>query len=175
MTGYLRIGIVLKPQGVKGELKVLPLTDDPGRFNDLKDVYLEGEKGGYEKRALLSADIRDGFVFCLLFGAEDRNAAEALRGRYLCVDREHAVKPPKGRYFVCDVVGCCVFDSLGNPLGTLEEVIETGANDVYLIRGESGNTFLVPAIKKLVQLIDVEEKRVVLDADVLKEVALYED
>lgn len=175
MTEYLRIGVVLKPQGIKGELKVLPLTDDPRRFTQLKEIYLEGAKGGYEKRALLSASVREDAVYCTISGVEDRTAAEALRDRYLCVDREHTVKLPKDRYFVCDIIGCGVWDSLGNSLGTLKDVYETGANDVYAIRLPNGKTLLVPALKKLLTSVDIDEKRIVLDADVLKEVALYED
>ncbi len=175
MTEYLRIGVVLKPQGIKGELKVLPLTDDPRRFTQLSEIYLEGAKGGYEKRALLCASVREDAVYCTVAGVEDRDAAEALRGRYLCVDRKHAIKPPKDRYFVCDMIGCGVWDSLGNPLGILEEVMETGANDVYSIRSDGGKTVLVPALKKLLTLVDTDAKRIMLDAEVLKEVALYED
>ena len=175
MTEYLRIGVVLKPQGIKGELKVLPLTDDPRRFAQLREIYLEGVKGGYEKRALLRAAVREDAVYCTVAGIEDRAAAEALRGRYLCVDREHAIQPPKDRYFVCDMIGCGVWDSLGNSLGILEEVTETGANDVYSIRSDSGKTLLVPALKKLLTLVDTDGKRIVLDAVVLKEVGFYED
>ncbi|MGI6150513.1 MAG: ribosome maturation factor RimM [Christensenellales bacterium] len=175
MTKYLRIGLVLKPQGIKGELKVLPLTDDPRRFTQLKEIYLEGAKGGYEKRALLSANVREDAVYCAISGVEDRNAAETLRNRYLCVDRENAVKLSKDRYFVCDIIGCSVWDSSGNPLGILEEVLQTGANDVYAIRQENGKSVLVPALKKLLVLVDIDEKRIVLDAEVMKEVALYED
>ena len=169
MTEYLRIGVVLKPQGIRGELKVLPLTDDPRRFTQLKEVYLEGKEGGYEKRALLSASVREDAVYCTISGVEDRDAAEALR------DRAHAVKLPKGRYFVCDVIGCGVWNSRGEQLGTLEDVFETGANDVYAIRRPDGKRILVPALKKLLTLVDVEQGRIVLDVDVMKEVALYED
>lgn len=175
MTTYLRIGVVLKPQGIRGELKVQPLTDDPRRFTRLEEVYLESAGGGYEKRALLRADVRADGVYCTVAGIDDRDAAEALRGQYLCVDREHAIKLPKDRYFVVDLIGCAVSDSLGNSLGILEEIIETGANDVYSIRGENNRLLLVPALKKLLALVDVQQKRIVLDADVLKEVAVYED
>ena len=175
MTEYLRIGVVLKPQGIKGELKVLPLADDPEIYAKLKEVYLEGEKGGYEKRALLRANVRADALYCTLSGVEDRGSAEALRNRYICVDREHAGIPPKDRYFIVDFIGCSVWDSLGNPLGTLEDVIETGANDVYSIRSSEGKVFLVPALKKLLALVDIDQKQIVFDVEVLKEVALYED
>ena len=182
---YLRIGIVLRPQGVRGELKVQPLTDDPDRFRQLEEVYLEGKKGGsdksgpqrggYERRALLSVSVRDGAVYLQLEGVPDRNAAELLRNRYLCVDREHAVKLPEGRYFVCDLIGCTVVDSEGKHLGRLCDVFETGANDVYSVRQDDGKTFLVPALRKLLAQVDVANKRIVFDAKVLEEVIVRDE
>ena len=172
---YLRIGIVLRPQGIRGELKVQPLTDNPGRFRRLEQVYIEGKKGGYEKRALLSAAVRDDAVYLQIEGVEDRTAAELLRGRYLCVDREHAVKLPEGRYFVCDLIGCAVEDSDGTPLGELCDVFETGANDVYAVRQKDQKTFLVPALKKLLALVDVANKRIVFDKKVLEEVIVRDE
>ena len=99
--------------------------------------------------------------------------AEGLRNLYVCVDRAHAVKLPPGRYFVADMIGCRVEDSQGKPLGVLQEVLETGANDVYVIQGD--RQLLVPALKKLLTLVDVAHKRIVLDASVLEEVGLFAD
>ena len=96
-----------------------------------------------------------------------------LRDHYICVDREHAVKLPEGRYFVVDLIGCTVSDTNGNDLGKLTDVLETGANDVYVISGEKN--LMVPALKKLLHKVDIENKHIDLDAAVLEEVGLFED
>jgi len=176
MNEYLRIGVVLKPQGVKGELKVQPLTDDPHRFAALKEVYIESKNGGHTPVGVASVSVREDAVYLTLTGVNDRNDAERLRNTYLCVDRSHAVKLPKGRYFVCDLIGCKVVDTNGCELGTLSDVLQTGAADVYAVRGASKDkNFMVPALKKLLHSVDVEAKCIILDAEVLPQVAVYED
>ena len=106
--------------------------------------------------------------------------AEKARGGYAVVtlgdtpvDREHAVKLPEGRYFVADMIGCEVYDTNGAYCGRLTDVLETGANDVYVIKGEK--RLMIPALKKLLKEVDVANKRIELYADVLAEVGLFED
>lgn len=172
MEKYLRVGLIQRPHGVRGMVKLMPLTEDIGRFNGLKEAYLE-RNGAFEPVEALDISAQPEAVLLRLSGCESREAAEALRGLYLCVDRAHAVKLPAGRYFVADMIGCAVEDTHGTPLGLLTEVLETGANDVYVIEGE--RRLMVPALKKLLALVDVERKRVVLDAAVLEEVGLFAD
>ena len=176
MNEYLRIGVVLRPQGVKGELKVQPLTDDPSRFQRLMEVYIETKTGGHSPAEVTSVSVREDAVYLTLGAVPDRTAAEKLRNAYLCVDRQNAVKLPKDRYFVCDLIGCSVYDSTGKKLGVLDDVMQTGAADVYSVRGETKKqSFLVPALKRLLKTVDVENKRIELDAQVLTQVAVYED
>lgn len=172
MDEYLRIGMILRPHGVHGAVKLLPLTTDNRRFLKLKEAYIERD-GGYWPVEALDISVQPEAVFLRLSFCESREQAEALRGQYLCVDRVHAVKLPEGRYFIADLMGCGVEDTLGNPLGTLADVLETGANDVYVIEG--ARKLLVPALKKLLREVDVQNRRIVLDAEVLEEVGLYED
>ena len=168
----MRVGLILRPHGVRGGVKLLPLTEDIERFRHLREGYIERD-GAYVPIRVLGASIQPDAVFLRLAGCEDREAAEALRNHYICVDRAHAVKLPPGRYFVADMIGCAVEDSNGNPLGLLTDVLETGANDVYVIKGE--RELMVPALKKLLDLVDVENKRIVLNAQVLEEVGLFAD
>ena len=169
---YLRIGMVLRPHGVKGAVKLLPLTDDVERFRKLSFVYIE-RNGIYTKAEVQRSSIQPDAVMLWLSGVENREDAEKLRNHYLCVDREHAVKLPEGRYFVADLIGCAVEDTEGRELGTLTDVLETGANDVYVITGKQ--KLLVPALKKLLYRVDIETKHILLDAAVLEEVGLFED
>lgn len=169
---YLRVGVVVRAHGIRGAVKLEPLTGDLARFHALKEAFLE-RKGEYVPVRVSDVGVREGSVYATLSCAGTREEAEALRGAYLCVDRAHAVQLPEGTYFVSDLIGCKVFDDLDNALGTLTDVLETGANDVYVIEGEK--KLLVPALKKVVREVDVANKRVVLDAAALEEVGLFED
>ncbi len=168
LAQWLRIGIITKPQGVKGELKVQPLTDDPARFLALNQVFLE-TPGGYQPRRVLSARTDPaGAAYLRLEGVDSRNGAEPLRGLYLCVDRDHAVPLAEDTYFICDLVGCTVYDLNGVARGELVEVLQPPAQDVYVVRGD--REWLVPAVAAFVRSVDVQARRVVVDFSQLQEV-----
>ena len=171
---YFRIGLILRPHGVHGEVKLLPLTDDPSRFKKLKDAYIEVSEGSYKPIKVVSAKAAaENSAIAKIDGIDTVEIAESLRNKYLCVDRAHAVKLPEGTYFVRDIIGCLVFSSDGNELGVVEDVYETNANDVYVVRGRG--RLSVPALKKLLDNVDIENKLIVFNAEVLSEVGLFED
>ena len=169
---YFRVGLIVRPHGVHGAVKFLPLSDVPERYAALKDAYLE-RNGQYEPVIVSGVSLSQDAGYASISGVATRDDAEKLRNVYICVDRAHAAKLPPGRYFVADLIGCRVSDTEGAQYGTLADVMETGANDVYLIKGE--RTLLIPALKKLLANVDVENKAIVLHADVLREVGLFED
>ena len=169
---HLRIAQILRPHGVKGEVKVFPLTDDISRFKKLKEAFIE-RGGQYEPVTVDSSKKAADSVVLHIEGVDTPEEAEKLRGVYLCVDRQHAVKLPEGTYFIADIIGCWVESTAGEELGKVTDVLETNANDVYVIEGEK--RLLVPALKKLLELVDTENKRIVLNARVLAEVGLFED
>ncbi len=170
MREYLCIGKIVKPQGIRGEVKVTSFTDDPERFLKLTKIWL-GEGG--EQARVVSARVSGQDVFLLLEGVADRNAAEALRDKELFVDREHAVKLPKGRYFIADLIGLAVLDETGAKLGRLEDVSQAGGNDVYSVKGP--RDFLFPALKRVIERIDPENGIMVLRSQALAQVAVYSD
>ncbi len=171
---YFRIGLILRPHGVRGEVKLLSLTDDPSRFKKLKEAYIERSEGEYTPVHVESARASaDNAAIAKLEGVDSVEQAEALRNAYLCVDRAHAVKLPEGTYFVRDIIGCRVVSSNGEELGVVEDVYETNANDVYVVRGKK--KLSVPALKKLLDKVDIEAKLIVFNAEVLAEVGLFED
>ena len=100
MRENLIVGTILKPQGIRGELKVKPYTDSPEDFKEFKNLYLDGEK-----RRVLSVRVGDGMVFLGLSGVPDRNTAELLRGKNLELDRDEAPEPEEGRYYIVDLLG----------------------------------------------------------------------
>jgi len=169
---YYRIASVVRPHGVRGGVKLLPLTDSVERFRGLREAFLE-ERGAYRPVRLSSVAVQPDSVTLHIEGADTREQAEALRGAYLCVDRAHAVKLPPDTYFVADLIGCEVTDTAGRSYGRITDVLETGANDVYVIEGES--EVLVPALKRVLREVDPERKRVVLEAAVVEEVAVFAD
>lgn len=171
MKKYLMIGQIVKPQGVRGEVKVLPLTDDPARFCDLETIYLD-EKGERSAK-VLSARVREGFAYVALEGVPDRDAAERLRNRALYVDRAHAAPLPEGRYYISDLIGMAVEDETGAALGQLADVLQAGGNDVYEVEG--ARTFRFPALKRVLMSVDVEGGKMVLDSAVLAQIAVYDD
>ena len=171
---YFRIGLFLRPHGVRGELKLLPLTDDVKRFKKLSEAYIEAAEGCYRAAKVLGAKLgAEGSVIVQLDGVNTIEEAERYRNKYLCVDRDHAVKLPEGSYFVRDIIGCRVVSSSGEDLGVVEDVYETTANDVYVVRGEK--KLSVPALNKLLDSVDVENRLIVFNAEVLSEVGLFED
>lgn len=169
---YLRVGLIARPHGVHGDVKVIPLTDNPERFRELKEAFIENN-GAYEPVLVSNARVQPDAAFVTLSCSKSIEDAERLRNLYLCVDRIHAVRLPEGSYFIADLIGCDVFDSDGNDLGRLTDVLETGANDVYVIEGS--RRLLVPALKKLLKSVDIANKRIALDSHTLSEVGLFED
>ena len=169
---YLRVGQIVRVHGVHGDVKIIPLTDDPARFRQLKTAYLETTAGAYAPVAVTSARFLPDAVLLHLEGYDSVERAETLKNVYLCVSRDNAVKLRKDTYFIVDLIGCETFDTNGKAYGKLTDVLETGAHDVYEI---DGGKLLVPALKKLLREVDVENGRIVLDADVLEEVGCFAD
>jgi 16S rRNA processing protein RimM len=168
---YLRAGQIVRPHGVRGDVKIVPLTDDPARFCALKNAYLE-QAGAITPVSLGNVRFQPGAVLLHIEGYDTPEQAELLKNAYLCVDRAHAVKLEADTYFVADLIGCETFDTRGRAFGKITDVLETGANDVYEI--EHGK-LLVPALKRVLFEVDVENARITFDADVLGEVGCFAD
>lgn len=169
---YYRIACIVRPHGVQGGVKLEPLTDNVNRFRGLQEAYLEAD-GTRTPVKLSGIGINPDAVTLHIEGVTTREQAEKLRGAYLCVDRANAVKLPPDTYFVADLIGCMVMDTKGIAYGCVQDVLETGANDVYVVEGE--RPMLLPALKKVLHEVDVENKRIVLVHEVIGEVAVFAD
>ncbi len=170
---YLLLGEIVRPQGIRGEVKLKHYTDDPARFLELRTAYRE-QDGRYEPMEILSARLNGDDVFLTLKGVEDRNAAETLRGLKLWVDRANARELGEDEVFIADILGAEAVDKQGNPIGTLREVLTPGGVDVFVFDTPRG-TLMTPALKTVLLTLDADNGRIVLDEDRLSEVALYED
>ena len=170
---YVRIGIAAKPQGIRGEIKVNSLSDRLERFLELEYVFVE-DKGNYIKYNVKGTRLGDGCAFLFLEKIYTREEAELLRNKYICVDREHAIVPEKGKYFIFDIIGCTVVTEKNEVLGKVTDVLQPGANDVYVVNGEK-NEILVPAVKSFILSMDIDNKTITVNGEMLQEVAVYED
>lgn len=155
MKQFITVGQIINTHGIKGELKVYPLTDDMKRFRKLKRVYIDGIE-----REVVWCKLQTKTVVLKINGIDSIEEANKYREKYLEVSREDAVKLPKGRYFVADLIGCNVIDEDGVELGKIYDVINTHSNDVYWIK--EGKELLIPALKDIVVSVDVENKQVVI-------------
>jgi len=160
---WVTIGKITAPHGVRGEVRVLPLTEFPDRFRDLKRVYLSL---GDRRRECTVDGVKSlprGLFLLKLEGVDSRDEADRWRGADVQVPRSEAVPLPPGRYYVFELVGARVVTKEGALLGRLRDVITTAANDVYVVSGEDGREILIPAVKHVVLSIDVGEGVVVVD------------
>lgn len=170
--GMIRIGEIVRPQGIRGEVKVD--TGNAQKLAQLERVYV-GEPGALAPRAVLKGRAGDGCAFLLLEGVGDRNAAEALRGRGVYIDRGHAFALGEDENFVSDLVGLTAVDTQGRELGRLREVLSPNAVcDVYAFDTARGD-MMIPALKRVVVRVDLDAGQIVLDERVLPEVAVWQD
>ena len=155
MYDYLQIGEIINSHGIKGEVKVIPLTDSQERFDDMDWVYLD-RNGSLDKIKIEGIKHIKNTVILKLKDVDTVEAAEAMRGLFLLVDRKNAVKLPSHSYFICDILGSEVQDMTGTSYGKLIEVLHTGSNDVYVVRNEDGREILLPALKSVIREVSME-------------------
>ncbi len=171
MTDYFELGRILKPQGVKGEVKMEAYTDDLSRFQTLEFAYFKEED--YRRVEIEQTRVDARYAYLKLKGCDDRDAAEKLRAKTLYIDRAHAAKLPEGAYYILDLIGCTVADAAGKEIGILSEILQNGAADVYVVKGAEG-TCMFPAVPYVVLQRDVQEKKITVDAERLEEVVIYD-
>ncbi len=153
-TGYIAIGQIIGAHGIRGEVKVAVMTDFPQRYRPGAQIYL-----GTETRCVLTeieaVRPHKGILLVKLAAVPDRNAAEARQGQYLLIPEDQAMPLGEHENYVHDLIGLAVETVAGAPLGTLTEIIFTGANDVYVVTGPEGNEILLPALRDVVLRVDL--------------------
>ncbi|MCI8379394.1 MAG: ribosome maturation factor RimM [Lachnospiraceae bacterium] len=160
MEDLFRVGVIANTHGIRGEVKVFPTTDDPKRYEWLKEVLLDT---GKEKLPLEISRVRffKNLVIVKFKGIDNINDIEKYKGSDLFVTRENAVPLEEDEYYIADIIGAAVYTEDGEEFGILKDVLETGANLVYVI-GHEGKDVLVPAIPDCVKDVDVEGKKIVV-------------
>lgn len=161
MEKQLQVGVISSTHGVRGEVKVFPTTDDVNRFKQLKKVYLDT---GKEQIQLEIQNVKFFKQFAILKfkGIDNINDIEKYKGRSLLIDREDAAPLEEDEYYIADMMGMEVYTEDGNLFGSLKDVMETGANDVYIVDSREHGEVLIPAIKDCILDVDVEAMRMTI-------------
>jgi 16S rRNA processing protein RimM len=157
----ITIGKVLKPFGVKGEMKIEPLTDFPARFKELGRVFLVSAAGKELASVVTSVRYANGVPFLTFSGYDTPEKAKALNGWFVKVPREEAVPLQEGSYYWFDLIGMEVFSEEGEKLGTITDIFETGSNDVYVMKRGRKEIYL-PATREVIKEVDVAAKKMVI-------------
>ena len=157
MEQFLQVGVISSTHGIRGEVKVFPTTDDPARFKKLKKVLLDTGREQLELE-LESVKFFKQFVIVKFKGIDNINDIEMYKGKSLFVPREDAVELKEDEYYIGDLIGMEVFTEEGR-FGVLKDVMETGANEVYVIDSDEHGEVLIPAIRKCILDVDIEGKR----------------
>ena len=157
MTELYQVGAITQTHGIRGEVKVFPMTDDVSRFKNMKELILDT---GKEQIVLevTSARPQKNLVLLKFKGIDNINDVEKYKGCGLFVTKENRVKCKKDEYFIADLIGLRAIDEEGEAFGTISDVIQTGANDVYVVTTKQGEEVMIPAIKDCILEVSVEEQ-----------------
>lgn len=161
---WMLIGEIAGPFGIRGEMKIDPLTDFPERFTELRVLYVGPARRAYPvERARLQKQQ----VVLKLAGVDRPEQVDELRRREVFIPRSEAAELPPGHFYLDDLIGARVVTSTGHYVGTIMDILRTGSNDVYVV-GEGSDEVLIPAIKDAVTAIDLDERQVVIESWVLE-------
>ena len=169
---YLLIGTVLKPQGIRGEVKIKPYAARVEMFSSWKELFLE-DHGVYTPVSLKATRIHEGFVYAHLAGSASADDAEAFRGRDLYINRTNAAPREDGSVLIADLIGCEAFDESGHPVGVLTDVLQYGSVDTWVFKTASG-TMMVPALLAVFPEVDPAAGRILVCSEKLREVAVFD-
>ena len=159
MDKQVVIGTIIAPHGVRGDVRILPQTDQPEQFLNLEYFLLEDGR----KMQIESARFHKRMILTKIKGITSMNDAELLRGKRVLINSEDLPRLNDGEYYVSDLLGIPVYELNGVQLGTLKEVLSTGSNDVYVIATEGKKDILIPALKKHVKEIDIVNNKILVE------------
>ena len=158
MDKEIIIGKIVAPHGVRGDIRILPLTEKPDLFLDLEYLLLEGGK----KLTVKNARFQKRMILVTTKEVTSMNEAELLRDKDIYIKAEDLPELEDDEFYVADLVGIPVYDLEGNQIGTFKDSLSTGSNDVYIIAVPGAKDILVPALKEYFKEINLAEKRIVV-------------
>ena len=161
MTSELEIGQIVNTFGIKGEVKVKPFTDDIKRFDKLKKVNIE-QKNSKQEYEIENIKYHKDMVILKLKGIDQIEQAELLRNSYLKIDRNEEEPLEENTYYIVDLLGLSVYTEEGILLGILDDIYNTGSNDIYVVKDSLGKQTLLPAIQDVIKEIDIENQKIIV-------------
>lgn len=155
MEKLLRVGVITQTHGLRGEVKVYPTTEDPKRFKKLKEVVIDTGKEQIDAQ-IESVKFFKNLVIVKFKGIDNINDVEKYKKSELYVSRENAIPLEEGEFYVADLIGLKVVSDEGEDLGILDDVMQTGANDVYVVKKKGQPELLIPVIDQCILNVDIE-------------------
>ena len=161
MTSELEIGQIVNTFGIKGEVKVKPFTDDIKRFDKLKKINIE-QKNSKKEYEIENIKYHKDMVILKLGGIDQIEQAELLRNSYLKIDRNEEEPLEENTYYIVELLGLSVYTEEGILLGILDDIYNTGSNDIYVVKDSLGKQTLLPAIQDVIKEIDIENQKIIV-------------
>ena len=168
----IEIARILKAQGINGDVKAEIFSDDPEAFCERGYAYIDKE-GSMNKTAFETLRLEPPFAYLHIEGCDTRNDAERISGMYMYMDKHELPNPGEGEYYIFALIGLEVADTSGRKMGVLKDVLQHGAADVYVVKGEK--SFMFPALKRVIKNVDIKNRVITVDGAALAEVAVYDD
>ncbi len=159
MQKYFEVGQIVNTFGIKGQVKVVPFTDDINRFEELKEIYIE-KKNELKLFQIEKVNYSKNVVLLKLKGIDSIEEANKYRNCYIKIDRKDARKLPEGTYFIVDLLGLDVYTDENKLLGKVDDIYNTGSNDIYVVKDEMGKQILLPAIKDVLKQVDLDNGKI---------------
>ena len=157
----LEIGQIVNTFGIKGMVKVVPFTDDIKRFDNLKKVYIQS-KNSKKEYQIEQIKYHKNMVIIKFYGVDKVEDAENLKNSFLKIDRKDAIPLKEDTYYIVDLLGLQVYTDENILIGNLEDIYNTGSNDIYVVKDEKGKQILLPAISDVIKQIDIENKKIIV-------------
>lgn len=161
MQEFLEVGQIVNTFGIKGFVKIVPFTNYIERFDELEKVYIK-QKSEKVEYFIEEVKYQKNMVMVKFKGVERIEEAELLKNSIVLIDRENAVELEEEEYFIVDLIGLEVYTDENVLLGNLEDIYNTGSNDIYVVRNELGKQLLLPALKEVIKDIDLDNKKMVV-------------
>lgn len=155
---YIQVGKIVNTQGIKGELKIIPLTNEKERFEDFDRVFVGEDK---EELSIDGIWYKKGFVIIKFDQYNNINDVLKYKEQFIYIDKKNAIKLPEDNYFIFDIVGLEVFDMENKYLGEVVDVLQNGGADIYVIKKED-KQYMVPAVKEFIKDINIERKCMII-------------
>lgn len=161
MTEYFEIGQIVNTFGIKGMVKVKPFTENIEQFEELEKIYIKNKDGKKEYK-IQEVKYHKQMVLIKFEGIDNPEDADLLRGSYLLINRKDAKPLEEGTYYIVDLLGLEVYTDEGVLLGKVDDIFNTGSNDIYVVKDELGKQVLLPGIDNVIKQVDLENKKIIV-------------